>query len=614
MSGPLLDRRDWLGRQAAGGLWLAGALAWPAPAAAAATAPPGQRAHVLRYAFPTAETGFDPAQISDIYSRTVTANIFEALYEYDHLARPFQIRPCLAEALPEVADDHTRFTVRLRRGVHFQDDPAFGGRPREVTAEDWIYSFKRLYDPALKSPSQASFEDLGIVGLRELRAAALQGRRAFDYDAAVPGLVALDRHTLQFRLREPRPRFIYAMAASDIWGVVAREVVQRYGDRIMEHPVGTGPFRLARWRRSSQIVLERNPTYREAVYDARPAPDDLEGQALLARLKGRRLPLLDRIEIAIVEEAQPRWLSFLAGEQDLLQIVPPEFVGQAIVGGQLAPHLLRRGIEARRVPAADVFYQVFNMEHPVVGGLAPERVALRRAIALGYDIDREIALVRRGEAVAAQGLTVPGTFGYDASLRSDATGHDPARARALLDLYGWRDRDGDGWREQPDGRPLTLEMLSQSDQTTRAMDEILKKSMDALGLRLDIRVGQWAENLKASRAGRFMMWRVGSSASTPDGQSALERAYGGSIGKANLSRMKLPAFDALYERLQALPDGPERAGLFRQANKLALAYMPYRMTVHRILCDLNHPGVIGYRRPVCWLDWWKYVDVQPPTT
>jgi ABC-type transport system substrate-binding protein len=610
-----LSRRDWLNRQLAGGAGLLGTLAWPeagAAVGASAQHPPDQREHVLRYAFPTAETGFDPAQISDIYSRTVTANLFESLYEYDHLARPFLLRPCLAEAMPEMADGHTRYTIRLRRGVHFQDDAAFagpGGKGREVTAEDWIYTFKRLYDPALKSPSQPSFEELGVIGLRELRDAAIRDKRAFDYDAPVPGLVALDRYTLQWRLREPRPRFIYSMAAPDIWGVMAREVVERYGDKIMEHPVGTGPFRLASWRRSSLIALERNPTYREVVYDARPAPDDAEGQALLARLRGRRLPLLERIEIAIIEEAQPRWLAFLAGEQDLLQVVPPEFIAQAIPGGKLAPHLARRGIEARRVPAADVYYQVFNMEHPVVGGLAPERVALRRAIALGYDIDREIALVRRGEAIAAQGMTVPGTFGYDAALRTPATRHDLSRARALLDLYGWRDRDGDGWREQPDGRPFTLEMLSQSDQTTRAMDELLKKTTDALGIRLELKIGQWAENLKAARTGRFMMWRVGSSASTPDGQSALERAYGGSIGKANLSRMKLPAFDALYERLQGLPDGPERQALFREANKLAVAYMPYRMTVHRILCDLMQPGVVGYRRPVCWLDWWKHVDV-----
>jgi ABC-type transport system substrate-binding protein len=608
-----LSRRDWLNRQLAGGTGLLGALAWPGTGTAAALHPSGQREHVLRYAFPTAETGFDPAQISDIYSRTVTANLFESLYEYDHLARPFLLRPCLAEAMPEMADGHTRYTIRLRRGVHFQDDAAFaatGGKGREVTAEDWIYTFKRLYDPALKSPSQPNFEELGIIGLRELRDAAIRDKRALDPDAPVPGLVALDRYTLQFRLREPRPRFIYSMAAPDIWGVMAREVVERYGDKIMEHPVGTGPFRLASWRRSSQIVLERSPTYRDVRYDARPAPDDAEGQALLARLKGRRLPLLERIDIAIIEESQPRWLAFLAGEQDLLQIVPPEFIAQAIPGGQLAPHLAKRGIEARRVPAADVYYQVFNMEHPVVGGLAPERVALRRAIALGYDIDREIALVRRGEAIAAQGMTVPGTFGYDATLRTPATGHDLSRARALLDLYGWRDRDGDGWREQPDGQPFTLEMLSQSDQTTRAMDELLKKTLDALGIRLELKIGQWAENLKAARTGRFMMWRVGSSASTPDGQSALERAYGGSIGKANLSRMKLPAFDALYERLQGLPDGPERQALFREANKLAVAYMPYRMTVHRILCDLAQPGVVGYRRPVCWLDWWKHVDVS----
>ncbi|MBK6718220.1 MAG: bicyclomycin resistance protein [Burkholderiales bacterium] len=610
------DRRRWLQDTGLAGLgWATGGwIAWGAPGAAGAAAPAetrpaGQHARVLRYAFPTTETGFDPAQISDLYSRTITAHVFEALYQYDHLARPAQLRPCLAEGLPEVSEDFTRWTVRMKPGVFFQDDPAFGGQPREVTAQDWVFTFRRVFDPALKSPGQPSLEEMGILGLKELREAALKGQ-PFDYDSPLPGMQVLDRYTLQFRLREPRPRFLYTLAAPDVLGVMAHEVVQRYGDKIMEHPVGTGPFRLASWRRSSRIVLERNPTYREVRYDARPAADDAEGQALLARLKGRRLPMLDRVEVSIIEEAQPRWLSFLAGEQDLLQIVPPEFIAQAIPEGQLAPNLARRGIRAARVPAADVSYQIFNWEHPLVGGNAPEKVALRRAMALGYDIEREIRLIRHGQAIPAQGMTVPGTFGHDPAFRTDAARYDLARARALLDLYGWQDRDGDGWRETPDGQPLVLEMLSQSDQTTRAMDELLKKSLNALGLKLTLKIGQWSENLKAARAGRFMMWRVGSSSSTPDGQGSLERVYSGSIGKGNLARFRLPALDTLYQRMQGLPDGPQRQALFREANRLAVAYMPYRMTVHRILCDLTQPGVVGYRRPVCWLDWWSFVDVN----
>jgi ABC-type transport system substrate-binding protein len=91
----------------------------------------------------------------------------------------------------------------------------------------------------------------------------------------------------------------------------------------------------------------------------------------------------------------------------------------------------------------------------------------------------------------------------------------------------------------------------------------------------------------------------------------MERCFSRSIGKANLARFSLPAFDALFEQMQALPDGPERLALFTRANKLVLSYMPYRMTVHRILCDLTRPQLQGYRRPPFWPNWWHMVDVVP---
>ncbi|HSN32322.1 MAG TPA: ABC transporter substrate-binding protein, partial [Ideonella sp.] len=457
-------------------------------AADAASAP-----KVLRYAFPTSETGFDPAQISDLYSRTVTPHIFEAPYAYDPLARPVRIRPLTAAALPEVSADFRVWTVRLRPGIFFADDPAFGGRRRELVAADYVYSFKRLYDPALKSPSYSTLKDEGIVGLEDVRRQAIAAKRPFDYDREVDGLVALDRHTIRFKLAEPRPRFMYSLAASDVYGAVAREVVEAWGERIMEHPVGTGPFRLARWRRSSQIVLERNPTYRGTTYDAQPAADDAEGQAILARLKGRTLPMIDRVEISIIDEGQPRWLAFLNGQHDLLQGVPPEFVDLAAPGGKLAPNLAKQGIGVQRQVRPDVTLTVFNMDDPVVGGYTPEKVALRRALNLAYDVEREISVVRHGQAVAAQSVVQPHTLGYDPGYRSENSEFDLGRARALLDLYGYADRDGDGWRETPDGKALVIELSSPPDQVYRLLAEVRKKNLDAIGVRLAVRIGNWAE-------------------------------------------------------------------------------------------------------------------------
>ena len=522
-----------------------------------------------------------------------------------------RIRPLTALALPEVSPDFRVWTVRLRPGIHFADDPAFKGRRRELVAADYVYSFKRVFDPALKSPSYSTLKDEGIVGLEELRRRALAASQPFDYDREIEGLVALDRHTLRITLAEPRPRFLLSLAASDVYGALAREVVEAWGDRIMEHPVGTGPFRLAQWRRSSLIVLERNPGFRGMRFNAAPAADDAEGQAILARLKGRALPMIDRVEIGIIDEGQPRWLAFLNGQHDLIQGVPPEFVDLAAPGGKLAPNLARRGVGMQRQVRPDVTLTVYNMDDPVVGGYTPEKVALRRALNLAYDVQREIDVVRHGQAVPAQSVVQPHTLGYDPGYRSETSEFDLGRAKALLDLYGYRDRDGDGWRETPAGKPLVIELSSPPDQVYRLLAEVRKKSLDAIGVRLSVRIGNWAEQLKAARAGSFMTWTVGLSAATPDGQGALELGYGPAAGGQNLARFRLPAFDRLYERMKGLPDGPERQRLFTQASNLLVAYAPYKAHVNRIGTDLWQPRLVGYRRPLFWQEFWHYVDIDP---
>jgi len=597
----MIDRRAWT----AGTL---GALALSLARAGAPESHPG--GNFLRVPFVLAETGFDAAQIGDLYSATVIAHIFEALYGYDHLAMPVKVRPLTAAALPEVSNDFRVWTVRLQPGIYFADDPAFKGVRRELIAQDYVYAIKRFFDPANKSPGYPLIAEEGLIGLDELRAVALKNKTRFDYDAPAEGLRALDRYTLQFRLREPRPRFLESnLCLSGSYGAVAREVVEFYGDSIMAHPVGTGPYRLKSWRRSSRIVLERNPGFRDLRYDAEPAADDAQGQAWVARFKGRRLPLNDGVEISILEEEQARWLSFLNAQVDFVR-VPGSFANHAMPNNVLAPNLAKRGVFMHRFVNADVAISLFNMQDAVVGGYTPEKVALRRAIALAYDIDREIRIVRRGQAIPAQAVMQPGTFGYDPAYRSDNSAHDPARAKALLDVYGYLDRDGDGWRELPDGRPLVLHMATESAQIDRQYNETWQKSLAAVGLRIRFDTAQWPENFKAARAGKLAMWFLGATATTPDAQSALQYMYGPGIGSTNLARFKLPAFDAIYDRLSTLPNGAERQALFLEASKLILAYMPYRAHVHRIYTHLNHPWLTGYREGLFRNECWQFVEVD----
>ena len=597
-----MKRRDTLALAAAG-------LALPA-AARAAIDNDGKK--VLRVSFRTAETGFDPAQISDIYSRTVTPHIFEAPCQYDPLARPALVRPLTADGMPEHADGYRSWTVKIRPGIFFADDPAFGGKPRELTAADYVYAVKRFADPAVKSPAWTWLETYELLGLAELRKEALAGKKPFDYDRAIEGVSAPDRYTLRFRTASPRPRFVTGvLCASDLLGAVAREVVAFYGDKIQGHPVGTGPYRLVQWRRSSFIALERNPGYRDVRYDASPAPGDAEGQAILRQLKGRRLPMVDRVEISIIEESQPRWLNFLQGASDLLDDVPPEFNERALPGGRVAPYLAKKGISGQTMVRSATDYTIFNLEDPVVGGYAPHQVALRRAIGLAMDVRAEIERVRRGQAIVAQSAVVPHTYAYDPAFKSENGEYDLGRARALLDLYGWVDRDGDGWREMPDGRALVLRKLTQTDQQTRALDDLMRRDMTALGLRIEFEAGKWPENLKAARAGKFQIWAVGGVAPDPDGQSALQRYHSKQIGGQNMARLRAPEIDALYDRLSELPDGPERKALFLEIKRRSIVLMPYKSRVHRMVSDLVQPWVIGYRRPLFWQEWWHVVDVLP---
>lgn len=565
---------------------------------------------VLRYAFQIAETGFDPAQISDDYSRTITPHIFEALYAFDYLALPVRAKPLTAAALPEVTNDFKTWTIKLRPGIYFAEDPAFKGKRRELTAQDYVYSFKRFADPKINAPLYAGVEELGIQGLLALRNKAIAEKRALDYEVPIPGLRALDRYTLQINLDQARPRLLDNLASNDLMGAVAREVVEFYGDRITEHPVGTGPFVLKQWRRSSLIVLEKNPGYRERYFEAEPAANDAEGQTILARFKGRRIPMIDRVEISIIEESQPRWLSFLNSEADLSFIVPNEFVTTALPGGKLAPNLSKRDMHLHSVLAADEAFTFFNMEDPTVGGYTPDKVALRRAISLGLDVEKEIRQVRRGQAVLAQSHVVPHTSGYDPKYRSEMSTYDPARAAALLDAYGYVDRNGDGWREMPDGSPLLLEVATQPDSQSRQYDELWQRSFDALHIRVKFFAGKWPEQMKSARAGKLMLWMMGNTANSPDGLETLQYLYGPQAGNQNISRFRLKEFDDLYDRMLVMPDGPEREALLLQAKRIQAAYMPIKTHVHRIRNDISQPWLLGYRRPMFRNEFWHFVDID----
>ncbi|MEO5692938.1 MAG: ABC transporter substrate-binding protein [Usitatibacter sp.] len=559
----------------------------------------------FRYAFEVAETSFDPHRIQDAYSNIVNQAMFESPLNYDYLARPLKLKPNTIEAMPEVSADGTTYTLKVKPGTYFLDDPAFKGRKRELVAADYIYSFKRLLDPKVRATQIAEVEPY-IVGADEAASKARKANR-FDYDAPIEGLKVIDKYTFQVKIKEPLGTFMFQFADCRISCAVAREVAELYGEDMGSHPVGTGPYRLAFWKRSSKMVFEKNPGFREQYYDGE-ATDD-RGREILAQMKGKRIPVVDRVEVSIIEETQPRWLSFLNAEMDFIFLVPEEFSNQAFPNNKVAANLARRGIGMEQLPALDLTYNFFNMTDPIVGGYEPEKVALRRAISLSYKTKDEINIIRKGQAVAAEAPWSPGVAGYDPNFHTTAGEYDVPKAKALLDMFGYMDRDGDGFRERPDGSALVINFSSTPTARDAQFDELWKRSLDDIGVRLNVIKGKWPDILKAARAGKVQFWQLGGSASMPDAVTWLTSLYGPNVD-GNLGKFALPAYDRLYEAARRMPDSPERTRLYQEMARLVIAYAPWKINTNRIRTDMWYPSVIGYRRsPMLTYNFWKYIDI-----
>ncbi|HTS22628.1 MAG TPA: ABC transporter substrate-binding protein [Casimicrobiaceae bacterium] len=575
-----------------------------AASSVALAADPGK---VIRYVFPAAETGFDPAGGQDLYSGTIEQAIFDRLLTYDYLARPAKIVPGAAEALPQVSDDGRTYTFRIRKGIYFTPDPAFNGRRRELVAEDFVYSLKRLIDPKLRSP-WAWLVEGKIVGLDELAAAAAKSGR-FDYDRKIPGLEAVDRYTLRIRLKQTDYNLPFVLAHEPT-SAVAREVIEKYADesgRAMSNPVGTGPYMLKDWVRASKIVLEANPGYRGFVWDFQPGSDPDDAR-IVKEMKGKKMPQVGRVEISIIEEDQARLLAFERGEIDIMNMEAP-LAPNVLDGDKLKPEFVKRGVRLSRFVDPEITYHFWNMQDPVVGGLSKEKIALRRAMGMAFSLDDEIRIVRNGQAIEAQYPIPPGVVGHDPGYRTSIR-YDPAAANALLDRFGYL-KGADGFRTLPDGKPLVIKYTSRPDTLGRQQDELWAKAFALLGIRMEVVKLRFPDQIKAEKECKIMMRSAAWIADYPDGDNFMQLLYSKNIHQNNNACATIPEYDRLYERSARLPaSSPERDRLYHEMTKIIEAYAPWRLDISRYRNMLTQPQVLGYKKhPILHAEW-MYIDVK----
>ena len=563
----------------------------------------------IKIAFRSAENGFDPQQIEDRYSTGICENIFESFLTYDWLARPVKLVPQTVESVPEGEEGGTLYTFRIKPGILFADDPVFKGNKRELVAKDMEYAVKRFRDPANRSPYSWLFEDK-IVGFDEF-VDKMKKANKYEYDTPIEGIKVLDKYTISFKLRAPDFNFLYFFAMPLVVPV-AREVIEGYPTDTRGHPVGTGPYVLKEWVRRSKIVLERNPNYRGHTLSTEFAdPNDPWDQAAIKALAGKTLPLIDRIEVYPIEEEQPRFLAFMNVQHDYIEETPLAYVQELFANGKLSSAMQKRGVSRFPEMQPEITFDTFNMDDKFIGGYKPENIAFRRALVHAHDRPSEISIIRRGNAIPVMSPIPNGVVGFDPTFRTMEQEYNPEKARALLDMYGYVDKDGDGWRDMPDGRQIILEFKYRSnEEASRQQAELWTKNLNAIGIRMTSVSQQFVDLLKDRKVGKYQISNVAWIADYPDAQNFLQLLYGPNTDISNDARFNLPEYNKLYSAALKLPDGPERNKLYREMNRVLTAYAPWAYGVQRLYNHFINPWVLGYKKHPILYTSFRFMDVD----
>lgn len=527
----------------------------------------------------------DCGNMRDIYGMQVGSNIYESLYTFHYLKRPYTLIPVLAEDLPDISDDNVTYTIPIKKGVLFQDDPCFpDGKGRELKASDFIFAIKRVANVKYRSQNWPTLNDR-IVGLDAFReyTKTFANEESVDYNYEVEGLKAFDDYTLQIKLVRPWPQILEVALSDTFTAPMPHEAVKYYGKKIGNFPVGTGPYRLKVWRRGSYLDLVRNENWRGELYPSEGEPGDDE--AGLLEDAGKPVPFADRIIFRIVEEDNPRWLLFMRGELDL-SAIPKDNFNEALISTshELTVPMRQRNIQLNTYVDPSTFWVGFNMKDPVVGGNKPLRMAISRAI----DRQTFIDLFTNGRFMIAHGFVSPGLNSYDPNIiEAGYSKYDPVEAARLLKEA----------QQIAGGAIGTLKLgMPGTDTWSRQYGQFLQKYCSQIGLKLDVDYMDWPTYVTELNNGHLQMFASGVSAGAPDAIDFLDM-FGSKYFApgANKFFYSNPEYDKLLEQAQVMFESPERDALYRRMERMVMEDYPAVFTTHRVSYALFHQWYKNYK-------------------
>ncbi len=535
---------------------------------------------------------FDPAVSSDAYAAEAIGNIYETLLQYHYLKRPYELTTLLAKEMPKYSTDGLTVTIPIKSKIFFQNDSCFKeSKGRELIADDFIYSFKRLADPKILSEGWWVF-DGKIKGLNEWREEAAKNGRA-DYSKSIEGFQSPDPYTLVIKLKKRYPQLNYILAMA-FTVPIPHEAVDKYGAEFSNHPVGTGPYVLKEYTRGSRIVFERNPSFHGENFPARVtrAPNfECEPNKMTAECGvkdadysdldyGKPMPFTDRVVVHISLERQPAWLDFLRGNLDWDVIPKDSFSSTLNSDHKLKPEFADKGMILTPDDSTTEWFLGYNMEDPVVGGKSK---FLRQAMGLAYNSNKEIELFTFGLSRPANQILPPSINGHLTGIPPRETNIE--KAKALLVKAGY-----------PEGKGLPKLFFDvEGSSQERQRGEFFKSQMAQIGINVEVRPNTRPELFEKKRKAKLQIHMDGWIADYPDAENFMQLLYGPNRPPgSNNQSFNNAEFNQLYEKMAGTSPGPKREKTIRRMTEIFLDESPWTPNWIAVLYHMHQGWMKNY--------------------
>lgn len=560
------------------------------------------RKNILNYALTSNVSTLDPVISYDTVSAKVVYQIYESLYEYDYLKRPYQLKPMLAEELPKIDEDRLTYEIKIKEKIFYHDHPAFKGKSREVVAMDFVNQIKRL---AITQGSNGWWLfDGKIKGLNELKESALKMQAKFKskrefYESVlnekVEGLAVRDKYTLIIKLSQPYPQLIYALAMA-FTSPVPQEIIINTDNDLSQVAVGTGPYYLHSWKKSSNLKLLRFKKYRGTTYPNQGDRYSYENNLLADSAK--TIPFIDQINFHIMKEAQTRWLNFLNKKIDIIVLTKDHFPVALDKTGELNKEFKQKDIQLQIAPTLTYWWLAFNMTDPVLG----KNLKLRKAFAHAINIDEYIKSFTNNIALKANSIYPPGILGYNPSNILPYE-YNLEKAKKLLAEAGY-----------PKGKGLPVFSYDVRGSTTvsRQMGEFIQKELAKAGIKIKVNLNTFPGFLNKARTGQLQLWQGGWAMDYPDPENVIQLLISKNHPPGpNSTYYSNREVDKLYQKLFFSKSPEEVTSLTKKVENIISNDLPWIMQFYSRNYILHHGHLKNFRQSDLINNNFKYLRIAP---